>query len=219
MKKQNKIFNKYMNLLVQVVRYTNSRNSNQISIEDIFVCLAHLFASNKLTNQFFTNFWIDLRDIIKEVGINYDFNKLSFLAIGVQNFILDKKVISLLESLEDIKDLDLFPLSLFLELLYEPEIISQLVTSKYFPIIQNLNVKELVDTAYNNEQLKLTFSNILDIKKVLKKEVLDTDINQILNKDDFDDFDLELEDDQIEDKKVNEQSWDKKDKLMLDTFW
>ena len=215
MKKQNKIFNQYMNLLVQVVKYTNSRKSNKITTKDIFIALSHLFSQDKAIYNYFLGFWLDLKQILKDLARDYDFSNLSFLSIWIQNFTLDSRVIKLLEDLEDIKDLDLFSLSLFLELLYEPDIISELVTTNYFPIIQNLNVKEVIDKAYNDKNLKSKFISIIDINKALKKEVLE---NQIFAKDDFSDFDLDEDELETEDSVKEDEKSSKKDKLLIDTF-
>jgi len=61
----------------------------------------------------------------------------------------------------------LFVLNLFLELIYNKEIINIISEKISIDFLESLNVKLLVDKAYKDKILKKEFSNIFDLNNFL----------------------------------------------------
>ncbi len=214
MKWQNQIFKKYTNLFIIAAKYTYARWWKQITLKDIFVSLLHLFSDNQKINTFLIWSKIDVNEILSFFEHNYDINNVEILNITWSDFSISKSTISLLEDLDDVRKNDLFALNLFLELIYDKNIITSILKNGSIEFLESLNIKLLVDKAYENKELKKEFANIFDINNALSSWNLQKDIDRIVSSsDDYTDFDYDNED--LEEVELKEE---KKDKLAIDTF-
>lgn len=219
MKEQNKIFKKYTNLFIIAAKYTYARWWKQITLKDIFVSLLDLFSVNKKINSFFLSFKIDINKIISFFKNEYDLTEVWILNITWNDFSISKSTIDLLQNLDDIKNNDLFSLNLFLELMYNKNIIDTILKNDSIDFLESLNMKFLIDKAYNDKELKTEFANILDINNTFSFWNLQKDIYRIiLSSDDYTDFDYDDEEEDLEEEEVEVKDKKNENKLVIDAF-
>ena len=219
MKNQNKIFYKYINLLVIVSKYTYSRNNwKEVSLEDVFFTLLNLFNKNAQIKSFFVDQWIDIDWMINIFKKDYDLDGIDMSNVWNNWFILSSDVIKVFENLESSHGKSLFSFSLFLELIYENIIFGKLADNWFFDFLEWLNIKQVLDSAYDDNTLVEEFGNIFSLKEVVSTIEKD-DFQKILAADDYSDYDY-LDDDveEWETKQVKKESNKWKDKLVIDTF-
>ena len=219
MKNQNKIFYKYINLLIIVSKYTYLRtNWQEIILEDVFFTLLNLFNKNSKVKSFFYTQWIDVEGMINVFKKDYDSGDLS----NVWNswFILSSDVIKVFENVDSSHDRSLLSFTLFLDLMYEHDIYTVLSNS-WFSNIMNIDLKKLLDLVYENDDLIKEFENTFSIKEVIST-IENEDSKNILAADDYSDYDYiddDIDDKDWETKQVKKDVNKSKDKLVIDTFW
>jgi len=133
-------------------------------------------------------------------------------------FILSAEVIKVFEDLESSHGKSLFSLALFLDLIYDTKIFSILSDNGFFDFLETLNIKQILDNAYEDSSLVEEFGNIFSLKEVVSTIKKD-DFQKILAVDDYSDYDY-LDDDvqDAEEKPTKKENTKSKDKLVIDTF-
>lgn len=226
MKKQNKIFQKYVNIFIIVSKYCYARGGETIQTKDIFVSLVDLFSKDEKINEFFLDKNLNLKDILESFYSEYNLENTSLLAIWTSNFTISDSTIKLLENMESIKENDMFALSLFLDLLYQKNIVSKLLENIDIKFLQTLDTKAIIDDVYESEFLRDRFSQILSLKNALSgiNHAYDVEKMKIETDADYSDFDYndeEFEEDSDWNEKTTTTSKrkSKDSKLFIDTFW
>jgi len=221
MKNQNKIFNKYINLLVVVAKYTYARKWKDITPEDIFVALLNWFNKNEIIKKFFLSNWLELDKLLNIFNPIYSLEDINIFDIWNRSFKLSDQTIYILENLNSVENQNLFIFTLFLDLLYEKNIFNILSKNWYSETLEWLNVKKLLDLVYSDKKILLEFDKTISLKEILPT-LEENNIQRIIAQDDYSDYDYlddEIENTDKNTKKTVNTNKTSKDKLVIDTFW
>jgi len=210
MSNKKEIISKHITLLNLVSKYTNARSWEVILIIDLLICLLDIFNKNKVISDFLKLFGINPKEIINYYWSVYNFKKIKFFQTNAYSFSIDSKIIKSLDELDEIKNMDLFILNLFLDILYEQDILEELM-DEFWPVLENLEIKRMFDYAHENKLLKKEFG------KILNSEYLLLQSTQAISQDEYSDFDVDNEEELEEEQstETRKKNW----KLVLDTFW
>lgn len=223
MKKQNKIFQKYINFFLIVSKYCYARWSKTIETQDVFVSLIDIFHKDEKLNEFFLDYNLDLSQFLNSFSQEYDLEELSILNLESSDFSISDETIQLLEDMDSVKDSDMFALNLFLNLLYSNNIINSFIQHVDVKLLHSLDTKAMIDFVYKSDLLRDRLSLTFSIKNVMSERI-DVVKSKLTEESDYSDFDYN--DDYSED---SEWKWSKTDlknsknstksKLFIDTFW
>ena len=205
-----KIIWKYIELLSLVAKYTKSRWGKKILIKDLFVCLLDLFRKNRKIKIHLGAFGLVLDKMIKLYEKDYDLDGIDLFENGVYSFVLSKKTINLLESLDEIWDTKLFSLNLFLDLLFHEDILPTLMNDSHLAaILENFPIKDFFNSIYEDKKTVKEFANIFKLYNINEKDTI--------TKDDYSDMEIDDEEDYDETDEPLVINW-KKSKMIIDTF-
>ena len=213
---------KYINLLMLASAFSRKIWKKILDEIDLLIWLVYLFSFNTYLKDKFIKFDFDidrfLSALIKDYGISsaLDFSSLNF------ELKISSSLIDIFEE-ADILEYDMAPLSIFFNLLSTKKVGSYINRLWLFDLIyEKFDIINFYEDFYADKKLKM------EMKKIFKKlfdadKISEDDFKRIsFASDDYNDFDIELEDEDDNKNITNATKDDKnepnKTKLVIDTF-